>query len=207
MRPLILLLALTLAACTAEEAEVTLTAAQIAQAAQGEPVDVPFEAQLGEDGVTFDADKRQTVEGLARAMEVHFPGAAVDLRMGPDDWRITVEGMVTLATATPEGGAPWFLQVSALGLDGALRVQLATTSGFAAFDSALRDLNAMMGPDEFQPLSFRLTGPGARVLAAGTWVDGRPVTAELIPLTDRPLRLTFQDGIWQDTGAGFVILP
>jgi hypothetical protein len=207
MRALPLILSLMLAACTADEVEITLTAAQVAAAAQGTAVDVPFEAELGEESVTFDTEKRATVEGLARAIETHFPGAAVDLRMGPDDWRIRVEGTVTLAPAAPEAGAPWFLQVAPLGLDGALRVELATTPAFAAFDAALRDLSAMMGPDENQPLTFRLTGPGARVLAAGTWVDGRAVTAEVIALTDRPIRLTYQDGIWEDTGAGFVLLP
>ncbi|MGC5198658.1 hypothetical protein, partial [Aphanothece microscopica] len=175
--------------------------------ARGTAVEVPFEAELGEDSVTFDSEKRATVEGLARAIETHFPGAAVDLRMGPDDWRIRLEGRVALAPAAPDTGPPWFLAVSDLGLDGALRVQLEPAPGFAAFDAALRELSAMMGPDENQPLTFRLSGPGARVLAAGTWVDGRAITAEVIALSDRPIRLTYEDGIWEDTGAGFVLLP
>ncbi|HSF63287.1 MAG TPA: hypothetical protein VLA78_02795 [Paracoccaceae bacterium] len=207
MRALPLLLALTLAACTAEEVEITLSAADVARAAQGAPVTVAFEAELGEDNVTFDDDKRAMIDGLVRAVETHFPGAAVDLRIGPDDYRITVEGTLPLAPAAPAAAAPWFLQVSPAALDGALRVELATTPGFAAFDAALRDLNAIMGPDAFQPVTFRLSGPGARVIAAGAWVDGRPVTAEVIALTDRPIRLLYEDGIWEDTGAGFLILP
>lgn len=200
-------LLLTLAACTAEEVEVTLSAAAITQAAQGNPVDVAFEAVLGEDGVTFDDEKRAVIDGLVQAVETHFPAATVDLKIGPDDYRIEVEGTLPLTATTPATGAPWFLQVTPAALDGALAVQLATGPGFAAFDTALRDLNAMMGPDAFQPVTFRLTGPGARVIAAGAWVDGRPVTAEVIALTDRPIRLHYENGIWEDTGAGFLILP
>ena len=196
-----------LAACQAKEIEIKLSTEDLRTAANGEAVQVSFEAAVGERYTTVDDEKREDIEKVTLALEKFLPNADIEVDFSGDGYTIEIEGELTVSNAKPPTGAPYFVSVVGGPLEGSLLITLETSGTYLEFAKEFKAINAMLKPDEFQPVEFKLKGDGDIALVAGGYVDGRPINFKAYDLSSKRTNISFSDGIWKKAAAGFVLLP
>lgn len=196
-----------LAGCQAEEVQVKLSAEDIMRAANGQTVYVDFNAEVGETYTTVDEEKRDTIAKVMRLMERYFPDSDVDSDIGSDEYTIELDGELRMSTEAPLKDAPWYVAVEYDRVMNGYLVSLQPSDSFDAFNGAMEGINFMLGPDEYQPVKYRITGDKGMIVFGGGYLDGRAVTAGAVPLTGERLNLSFNEGVWTSTGAGFYYIP
>jgi hypothetical protein len=208
LRKVMLLTALvSLAACKAEKIEISLDSEVILAAADGKTSEVSFEAAVGEQYATVDAEKRALIESVKTLIEKYFSGADVDVDIGSDEYEIEVEGVLEISNISPSSGAPWHVSASPAKDGEGVVVQLLPAGSFGAFEAELQKVNFMLGPDEYQPVEFSFTAPSGTVLVGGAIVDGIPTGVVRIPMTGQTIKMLFKDGVWEQTAGTFLYLP
>lgn len=206
-RAFIFVVALSVAACQANEVEIKISNDDIIRAAKGETVYVNFEAEIGEDYTTIDDEKRETIGQVADLLERYFPGSYVEVDIGSDEYTIELESEIKLSTTVPAKEAPWYLAVHRDDMSGGFMVSLQPTSAYDGFNGAMQEISFMLGPDEYQPVKYRISGNAGAIFFGGGYLDGRAVTAAVVPLNGERMNLSFKEGVWTSTGAGFIYIP
>jgi len=197
---------LTLAACQAEDLEIDLSQADILAAFAGTDVIVEFEAEVGEKFTKVDEEKRANIDRVVSELKSFIPGVEIDVDYNDDGYMIEIEGEIIVSSDVLRQGAPWYVAVEDTGYEGFMRVSLKTSGTFAAFQDRMKNINFMLSPDEFQPVEFDLRLTGGTLMFAGARLDGRPSGPTVMTAKQR-LKLSFSEGIWSDTAAGFLFKP
>ena len=200
--PILVLLAVS--ACKAEKVEIKITPDDIISAADGKPVMVEFETTVGEKYTKIDDEKRSTIKSVETMIVKYFPDAEVEVEFGSDEYSITITGEIAVANAEPKEGAPWYVTATKITPEGGIFVSLQPSSSFDAFDAELQGINLMLGPDKFQPVTFKVKGDKGRITAGGVYVDGVPSTLAFIDLKGERVSLLFDEGVWTKTAGGFL---
>jgi hypothetical protein len=189
--------------CQAEELKVEISADQMISAASGDTVYLEFEAEIGEGMSEIDDEKRATIAAIEGVFSKYFPDADIETEIGSDSYKIEIEGELALSSSTPETGAPWFVEMQRQGENEHL-VRLMPSGTFSAFRSEMSDINFMIAPDEFQGVIFKVNGGTGRLVFGGAYLDGEPKTYSVLELEDKKHSLSFKEGIWTETAAGFI---
>lgn len=200
---IILLGAVALSGCKADQVEVKLNSGDVAASVLGKDVRVPFEASVSQEYVNMDDNQRKEVAALVSVFEHHFPGAEVEIDAGSNGFRIDVEGELVVSSDPPSSGAPWYIDLDPVDGGGVL-VTLRPAQAYDFFARDITAVNMMLRPDEFQPVKFKFKSDGGRVLFGGAYADGIPVTAAILKMSGEQVNLSFSDGIWENSPGGFI---
>ncbi|WP_188529786.1 hypothetical protein [Sinisalibacter lacisalsi] len=192
-----------LVGCQAEELEVSISSEQMISAASGESEYVEFEAEIGESMSDVDDEKRATIKAIEIVLGKYFPDADIETKISSDSYRIEIEGELALSSSIPRSGAPWFVEVMPQGGNNHL-VRLMPSGTFSAFKSEMADINFMITPDEFQGVDFSIRGSIGTVTFGGAYLNGEPRAFSVLELDGERHRVSFKEGIWTKTGAGFL---
>ena len=197
---------LALAACKADEFEISLTLDDIAAAGAGTDRSVSFEMVFSNFG-EIDAEQRTVLAKFEEIMSRHMDITGFEVEPEDEGFELFIEGTI-LITADPASTAPYFLHVSNAELfAGFTAVELRTGPDNGPMRSAMEDVNFMLAPDEFHPTQIRLSGGEAALIAPAVIVDATP-HAMYVGQIEEKLTLDFQEGVWDDTGlVFFVALP
>jgi hypothetical protein len=197
---------MVLAACQAEDIEIEMSADALLDAFNGKTVTLEFEATVGEQYTQVDDDKRLMIENIKKEITSFLPDADIELDIGSNEYEIEIEGRIVAATEAPSSGAPYFVKVSEGPLDNSVLVTLEPSGTFPEFAAALRNINLMVSPDEFQGAEFKLKGDGQKVLVFGSYIDGEPITVQNIELSDQWRRVDMKENIWTKTPPGILLM-
>jgi hypothetical protein len=206
-RFLLIAAAILLTACKAEKVEVSLDANVIVTAVGGTDESVEFEAVVGEKFTKVDSEKRDLIASVESVITEYFPNSEVDVNIGADEYEIEVQSSLIVSKNQPTSGAPWYIS-STQSADGeGILVQLIPSQSFEKFSSDIKDVNIMLGPDEFQPVEYRFTAASGTVIVGGAIVDGVPMNIARIKMTGQRVKMQFKDGIWEQAAGAFIYIP
>ena len=204
---LIALAFLGLAACQAEDVEVKLTGQDVVDAANGEVVSVKFEAEVGERYTTIDDEKRETITKVVQKIKNYFPDADIEVDFSGDGYAIEIEGEFLLSSTQPKDGPPWYISAQKHPFEDFIKISLATSGNFPAFQAALKEVNFMLSPDEFQPVEFKFKAESGIVILSGAEIAGIPTGIDTFDMDSSRLNISFGDGIWKEAPASFLCRP
>jgi len=203
LRPLAMLaVALTLAACKADKFDVDLATGDLAQVARGSALEAPFEMVFSDIGDLDDEKRAQ----FARFEEIMRQYMAIDsFLLVPNDngTELQIEGRLPV-TAMPVA-APYFLELNpSADFPGYWEVEMKNGADYTDMEQAMRKVSFMLTPDRYQPTRINLAGNGEALIVPGAWIDSEPQALWTGPAPER-IALSFKDGIWDDTGAKFLV--
>lgn len=200
--PLLLITLALLAACKADKFDVELATGDLAAAAAGQAIEAPFEmvfSNLGE----IDDDKRAQFAEFEAIMRRYMTVDAFITVPGDSGTELQIEGRLPVTASDAE--APYFLHLApSQDFPGYWEVEMQNGSNYAEMQDDMQSVSYMLTPDRYQPTRFKLAGNGEALIAPGAFVDGEAQALFLGTVEDR-LWLSFRDGVWDDTGALFLV--
>lgn len=194
---------LALVACQADRFDVDLASGDIARAQAGTPGEARFEMVFSNIGELDDKTRAQ-MDGFEAVARRYMTIDSFVLDPGDDGPELVIEGRLPV-TSDGSTAAPYFLEVSASeAFAGYSAVELVNGRDYLDMREALTKVSYMLTPDRFQPTRIRLAGNGEALIVPGAWVEGEAQALFAGNVADR-LSLSFKGGVWDDTGALFLI--
>lgn len=192
-----------LAACKADRFDVSLATGDLTRAMEGGQAQAPFVmvfSSLGE----MDAERRENFSGFEAAMRRYMVIDTFVIEPGDDGDELVIEGRLPVS-ADAGTREPYFLHLAPSSeFEGYTMVEMKNGEDLARMQREMRDVNMMMVPDRYQPTRIILAGNGEQAIVPGAYVDGE-ASALWTGTVTGTLRFNFRDGIWDDTGAYFLI--
>ena len=151
------------------------------------------------------------INDLEKSVENYISLEEFDVSGGDFGIAITIEGEIPLLYA-PDGEiprsieSPWALVISDNQDGGSLsgypyKLTVATTSRFSAFEGELQNINFMLGPEEFQPIKFKLRASKddqLKIFTGAVEVGGESRVVYETEVSKR-MTLTMKGGVYDKT--------
>ena len=200
---LFILAALALAACKPDRFDVSLATGDIVKALAGSPAEAPFEMAYDDVGSQQDGPPAG-LDALERIMRAHMQVDSFDLAETDSGYSLTISGRLPVA-AKGSSMAPYYLAVApATEFDGYTAVELVNGADFETMQGEMSGAASMMTPERYNPVRVLLRGNGESLIVPGAQIDGK-ARALFRGNVSSHLALGFKGGVWDDTGAYFLI--
>ena len=194
--------------CKADQIETSISSKNLRKAIAGNQVSVEFEAELSLIADTKDEETKAQLKSIETIIEKYFSIDEFDITKGDFGSKIKIEGGLPLVYSTGSKTltsvkSPWVMKISDNRDGGILagfshKLTFSTASQFDAFSGELKKINIMLGPDERQPMKFKLKTTGNDVLnifTGGVEVGGEHVVLYEATVEKR-VSLTMKGGVY-----------